>query len=112
MLETLYTSWLPHASTARRTPLSRARRYGGWGPRHGRSWVAAQGVALAAEPQAWGGPSDWSAYECRAGCSCPFGGGPWPGCADRRRAAGAADAGACGGHRLAAVTARTGEGDL
>src|SRR3954452_12061078 len=33
------------------------------------------GVTLAVEPQAWGGPSDWSAYECRAGCSCPFGGG-------------------------------------
>src|SRR3954451_14894732 len=70
------------------------------------------GVTLAVEPQAWGGPSDWSAYECRAGCSRPFGGGPWPGCADRRRAAGAADTGARAGHRLAAVTARAGAGDL
>src|SRR4051794_14435838 len=65
----------------------------GLGPRHGRSWVAARGWALAVEPQAWGGPSDWSAYECRTGCSRPFGRRVRTGCADR---GGAADAvGAC-----------------
>src|SRR3954454_19994400 len=46
-------------ATRTRRPAQRRRppsRYGGWGPRHGRSWVAAQGWALAVEPQAWGGP--------------------------------------------------------
>src|SRR3954451_14563599 len=49
------------------------------------------GVALAVEPQAWGGPSDWSAYECWTGCSRPFGRRVRAGCADRGGAADAVD---------------------
>src|SRR3954453_17037548 len=59
-----------------------------------------------------GGPSDRSAYECRTGCSRPFGRRVRAGCADRGGAADAVDPRPRAGDRLAAVAAGAGEGDL